>query len=129
MITTAIIALLRESTELNAIVGARIRPNVIKANEVFPAMYVSSSRMARMGCDDSTGIKTGVVEIGIHAEKYEQCVSAMTAIRAKLDDFSGVKDGVGITILNGEELPDEFSENAERSIKIIEFEAYAQIKI
>lgn len=128
MIAKAVIQLLLAHAELISIVGKRIRPNVIKTTETFPAMYVSSYRMEKLDCDDSSGIYSGVIEIGIFSDKYDQCSQIMSLVRNVLDEYSGLVDNVGITIHRGEEAPDDFDEAVTYHIKVIEYQAYAQIK-
>lgn len=128
MITKSVIKLLTGNAQLAAIVGKRIRPNVIKPNEVFPAMYVSSYRMQKMACDNGNGVMTGVIEIGIHALEYSKCAEVLALVRAILDDYTGVVGNVGISILQGEQTADDYDETGTHNIQVIEYEAYAQIK-
>jgi hypothetical protein len=128
MITSSIIKLLLGNTQLSAIVGTRIRPNVIKADETFPAMYVSSYRMQKMGCDNGNGVMTGIIEIGVHALEYGKCAEVMRLVRTTLDDFSGFVGNVGISILQGEQTADDYDETGTHNIQVIEYEAYAQIR-
>jgi hypothetical protein len=127
MITSSIIKILLDNPQISAIVGKRIRPNVIKPDEVFPAMYVSSYRMQKMNCDRSE-VHTGVLEIGVHALEYTKCAELIRLTRNVLDDFSGMVGNVGISILQGEQTPDDYDETGTRNIQVIEYEAYAQIK-
>jgi hypothetical protein len=128
MITSSIIKLLLDNQQLAAIVGNRIRPNIIKPNEVFPAMYVSAYRMQKMGCDNASGVQTGILEIGVHALEYRKCAEVIRLVRETLDDFSGFVGNVGISILQGEQTADDYDETGTRNIQVIEYEAYAEIK-
>jgi hypothetical protein len=127
MITESIIQLLVENPQLASKVGDRIEPNVIKPNSEFPAVYVSSYRMQKIPCDNGNGVRQGIIEIGVYSESYADAAEIMEIIRNTLDDFSGFIDGVGISILNGEQTADDYDESGTRNIQVIEYEAYAQI--
>lgn len=128
MITKSVIQLLLANTSLTAIVGQRIRPNVIKPDETFPAMWVSSYQMQNMPCDNSNGVYSGTIEIGIEALEYGKCVDVMNLVRATLNNYSGKVGNVGISFMTGMETADDYDETGTRSIKVIEIEAYAQVQ-
>lgn len=127
MIAEAIISLLYNDAAVNAVVGKRIRPNIIKPGDALPAIYVMDYRMEKMNCDRTTTY-TGVIEIGVHGKEYVQANEGIKAIRKILDDFSGVVGLVGISIMSGELAPDGYDEWTESHVKIIEYQAYAKIK-
>lgn len=128
MITKSVIQLLLANTALASIVGTRIRPNVIKPDDTFPAMWVSSYEMQNMPCDNSNGVYSGTIEIGVQALEYGKCVQVMDLVRSSLNDFSGTVGNVGISFMTGQETADDYDETGTRSIKVIEYQAYAQIK-
>ncbi|MCE7038991.1 DUF3168 domain-containing protein [Dyadobacter sp. CY312] len=128
MITTAIIQKLVATPELTAIVGDRINPNIIKANSAFPAIYVFCDRMEKQGCYDAAGVKEGVVEIGVFAKSYNEARLIIQAIRTALDDFTGIVNNVGLLMMRGKEVSDEYDEKKELHIKVIEFDAVAEPK-
>ncbi|MCE7071991.1 hypothetical protein LZG74_16870 [Dyadobacter sp. CY327] len=127
MITESIIQLLVQNQQLALRVGDRIEPNVIKPDSFFPAVYVSSYRMQKMPCDNGNGVMTGTIEIGVYSTSYAEAAEIMYLIRTTLDDFSGFINGVGISILNGEQTADDYDEEGARNIQVIEYEAFAQI--
>lgn len=128
MIAEAVIKLLYGNAPLNAIVGKRIRPNVIKPDDVLPAVYVSDYRMEELDCDSSSGVYTGVLEIGVASTDYNECVKVTKVIRDVLRNFSGFVGNIGLTILTGEGTPDDYDEESTTHIKVVEYGAYAQIQ-
>lgn len=128
MITGAFIQKLLSSTAVTALVGNRIQPNVIKPNTPLPAIYVFSDRMEKLACFNPGGTRTGAVEIGVHSKSYEQSYAVMQAIRAALDEFSGVVNNVAIVITSGNEITDQYDELGETHIKVIEYTAIAEPK-
>lgn len=129
MITGAFIQKLLSSTAVTALVGDRIKPNVIKPDTPLPAVYVFSDRMEKLSCYTHGGTRTGAVEIGVYSKSYEQSYAVMQAIRATLDEFSGVLNNVGISIMSGKEVSDQYDEESETHIKVIEYEAIAEPKL
>ena len=128
MITTAIIQKLVATTAVTDLVGNRVNPNVIKPNSVFPAIYVFCDRMELQDCYDASGTKQGVVEIGVFAKSYNEARLIMQAIRNALDNYTGIINNVGLLMMRGKEVSDEFDETKELHIKVIEFEAVAEPK-
>lgn len=126
MITEALITKLLSADSVTDLVDDRIYPNIVKANSDLPAVYVFSDRMSKQGCYDSQGSKTGMVEIGVLAETYEDAYDIMKAIRDELDEFSGIVNSIGIAILRGDETTDQYDEDKKTHIKVIEYEAIAQ---
>lgn len=126
MITEAFIDKLSSEPAVTALVGQRIYPNIIKSGAPLPAVYVFSDRMSKQGCYDSEGSKTGMVEIGVFAKNYLDAYDAMKVIREALDDFTGIVNNVGIAIMRGEETTDQYDEEKNTHIKVIEYEAIAQ---
>lgn len=127
MIEKAIIQLLKQSAGLTALVGNRIYPNIIK-DTVYPAIYVAANRMEKLSCDAPSGVLNGVVEIGVWSPEYQKCYECIQAIRAQLDEYSGLVGNVGITFLRGEEAPDGYDEDVKQHLKSIDYQAFAQIK-
>ncbi|WP_162242732.1 hypothetical protein [Dyadobacter sp. Leaf189] len=113
---------------MNSLVEDRVQPNIIKAGTHYPAVYVFTDRMTKLGCYGPGETRMGIVEIGVFAESYGQAYNLMKAIREALDDFSGIVNNVGITIMRGEEVADQFDEKSETHIKVIEYEAIAEPK-
>ena len=128
MIEEAIINLLLTIPGVTSIVGDRIHPNILKADTVKPAIYVAANRMSKLGCDNPMGIKTGVVEIGILADDYVNCLDAITALREILDDYAGKVGNIGLTFNSGEEVADGFDDDLDTHVKVIEYEGYAIAK-
>ncbi|SDE82657.1 Protein of unknown function [Dyadobacter soli] len=128
MITKAFLDLLHTTPEVSQLVDGRIQPNFIKKGTALPAVYVLSDRMEKQGCYDSQGTHTGILEIGIHAETYEEAQDVVDAIRNTLDEFSGTVSNVGIVIMNGQVLGDNSDEDTEVHIKVVEYEAIAEPK-
>lgn len=128
MITKAFIEKLLATPALTALVGDRIKPNVIKPGTPYPAIYVFSDRMEKQGCYDSEGAKEGVIEIGVYGKSYGEAYDVMQAIRASLDDFTGIIDNVGILIMSGREVADQYDEQGEIHLKVIEYDAIAEPK-
>jgi hypothetical protein len=126
MITEALITKLITTDSVTDLVEDRIYPNIVKTDSDLPAVYVFSDRMSKQGCYDSQGSKTGMVEIGVLAETYEDAYDIMKAIRDELDDFSGIIDTIGIAILRGDETTDQYDVEKKTHIKVIEYEAIAQ---
>jgi hypothetical protein len=126
MITKAVIAILRADVAVTALVGNRVRPNVLKTDELYPAICVNTYRMEDLNCDDSAGVKNGVIEVWIHAVEYTQCAQIMAATKAALNDFSGISQGVAIRVLRGQQAPDDYDDTKNLNIQVIEFEAYAK---
>jgi len=128
MITPAFIERLLATSEITDLVGNRIKPNVIKSGTPYPAIYVFSDRMEKQGCFDPRGAKEGVVEIGVYAKSYSEAYDVMQAIRLSLDDFTGIINNVGIMIMGGKEAADQYNEDDDIHLKIIEYEAVAEPK-
>lgn len=129
MITKAVISLLLTNTALQAIVGTRIYPNIIKNGSAYPALYVSTDSMEELPCDDPDGNYSGKIEIVVFAESYERAHTAIKTIRQQLDNFSGSSAGVSISILSGAEVPDDWENEKEHHIKSIEYDAFAKINL
>lgn len=127
MITKAVISLLLTNSALSAIVGNRIYPNTIKNGSAYPALYVSTDSMEKIGCDDASGNYSGKIEIVVFASSYEHAHNAIKVIRKQLDDYSGVVEAVGLSILSGIEVPDDWENEKEHHIKSIEYDAFAQV--
>ncbi len=83
--------------------------------------------MDDMGCDDSNGVKNGVIEAWIYASEYAKCAQISAAVKLALSGFSGVSGNVGISILKGKQTPDDYDEAKELHIQVFEYEAYAKI--
>ncbi|MCF2443652.1 hypothetical protein L0657_06765 [Dyadobacter sp. CY345] len=81
-----------------------------------------------MPCDNNNGVYSGTIEIGVYAVEYGKCVQIMDLVRSILNNFSGMVGNVGISFQRGQETADDYDETGTMSIKVIEFEAYAQIK-
>lgn len=128
MITKAFIQKLLNTPGVTNLVDDRIEPNVIKDGTRYPAMYVFADRMTHQGCYDPMGAKTGIVEIGLFTKTYTEAYELMKAVRAALDDFTGIVSNVGIMIMRGEEVADRYDEDSETHIKVIEYEAVAEPK-
>lgn len=128
MITAAFIQKLLATTEVTMLVGNRISPNIIKPGTEYPAIYVFSDRMEKQACYDSKGAKEGVVEIGIYAKSYPEAYDIMQAVRNSLDDFTGIINDVGILIMSGREVADQYEVEGENHVKIIEYDAIAEPK-
>lgn len=126
MIELAVIKLLLQNSDLTAIVGQRIYPNISKS-PTYPVVYVAANRMERMPCDNDFGVKTGIIEIGVMGNDYVKCLNAIAAIRQQLDDFAGRIGSVGISILKGQETPDGYDDVTEVHLKTIEYQAFARI--
>ncbi|MET7253464.1 hypothetical protein [Dyadobacter fermentans] len=127
MIEEAIINLLLTIPELAAIVGDRIFPNIIKADEEYPAVYVAANRMEPMQCDNPMGMHNGVVEVGIFADDYVHCLDAMAAIRNVLNDYAGKIGNIGIKFQRGQHGPDGWDDELKTHIKVVEYEAFARV--
>jgi len=127
MITKAVISLLASSTSISALVSTRIYPNVIKTDSAFPAIAVSTDSMGKLGCDDAAGVKMGRIQIVIFASTYAAVYNILTAVRSLLDEYSGKVSGVGLTIIAEGETPDDYDEVSKMHIKVIEYEACAQV--
>lgn len=128
MITPAFIQKLKNTPAISALVADRISPNIIKPGTAYPAIYVFSDRMEKQGCFDPNGAKEGTVEIGVFAKTYSEAYGLMQEIRTTLDDFTGVINNVGIMIMGGKEIADQYDEEGETHVKIIEYEAIAEPK-
>lgn len=137
MIGEAVIQLLFADTALSALVAKRIRPNVVKTDDLKTggaAISVLDYRMEKMDCDSSSGVYNGVIEISVYSTDYKLAVNVIKAVRRIMDDYSGFitlvsgEGIVGITISRGEGTPDDYDESGTTHIKGIEYEAYAQIK-
>ncbi|MDR6805569.1 hypothetical protein J2Y45_002122 [Dyadobacter sp. BE34] len=128
MIEEAIIELLLTIPGVTGIVGQRIYPNIIKEGTQLPAMYVAANRMSKMNCDNPMGIKTGVVEIGVHGAEYWHCSDTIMEMRKVLDDYAGKVSNVGLTFNSGEEVADGWDDDLDTHVKIIEYEGYAIAK-
>lgn len=128
MITTAFIQKLLATSGVTAHVGNRIQPNVIKAETPLPAMYVFSDQMTKQACYNPSGTMEGTVEIGIRALDYSQARNIMLAVRNALDDFTGIVNNVGIMVMRGEETVDEYNEESETHMKVINYQAVAEPK-
>ena len=128
MITTAIIKRLLDSPTVVSLVGDRINPNVIKSNSEYPAMYVFTDRMEKQACYDAAGVKQGVIEIGVFSKTYSNARDIIQSIRNSLDDYTGVANNIGLLVMRGKEVSDEYDEVKELHIKVIEFEAIAEEK-
>ncbi len=129
MITTAIINRLLATSGVTSIVSTRIQPNIIKPGTPYPAIYVFSDRMNKLECFNPGGTRMGIIEIGVYTKSYPESHDLMQAIRASLDDFKGVIDNLGIDISRGQETADQYDEESETHIKVIEYEAIAEPRI
>ena len=137
MIGEAVIQLLFQDTVLSGLVAKRIRPNVVKTDDLKTggaAISVLDYRMEKMGCDDSSNVYNGVLEIAVYSTDYKLAVKVIKNIRRVMDDYSGFitlvsgEGVVGLTISRGEGTPDDYDESGTTHIKVIEYEAYAQIQ-
>ena len=79
-----------------------------------------------MGCDSSSGVYNGVVEIGVVSKDYNEAAIILSEVRKLLDDFAGIIGTTGLSILNGEQTADDYDELSSAHIKVIEYTAYAQ---
>ena len=127
MIAEAVIDKMYSDSEITDLIKT-IDPDIIKENPTYPASYVSDSSMESIGSFSDEGIKTGVIEIGIYADTYEQCNNAARKVRQKLDNFHGMVSNVAIRIGRAEMQPDAYDEQAGKHVKVIEYQAEAQIK-
>jgi hypothetical protein len=127
MIAKAIIELLLANAEVRALVGNRVEPNILKQLDTFPAVYVMVDRMEKPACLNNAKIRTGIIEIGVYADRYGVAGGVIEAIRKTLDDFSGLVSGVGLTIIDGKESTDLYDDKQEMHVKTIEYNAVAQI--
>ena len=127
MIVKAIINLLKNDSGIIALVSDRIEPNIIKQDAIYPSIYVSSDRMQKLNCRVDSGIRTGVLEVGVYADSYKQTHDIIEAIRAVLDDYEGTSAGVGISIQRGVDTGDKYDDQDKKHVKIIEYDAIAQI--
>lgn len=127
MIVKAIINLLKTNTGITNLVADRIEPNIIKEEAKYPAIYVSSDRMQKLNCRVDAGIRSGVLEVGVYADTYKQTHDIIEAVRAVLDDYEGISAGVGISIMRGVDTGDKYDDQEKKHVKIIEYDAIAQL--
>lgn len=129
MITKAIIQLLLTSSGVTTLVGDRIEPNVLKQDGEYPAVYVSTDAMSKPQCRTDVGVRIGTIEIGVYGDTYAVVKQVIKAITEKLDDFDGIINGVGINIGRGKDTGDKFDVQEKKHVKILEYEAVAQIQL
>lgn len=129
MITKAIKEILLASIDVTSIVSNRIEANILKNDEVYPAIYVSSDAMSKPQCRTDIGVRIGTIEIGVYASSYLVVKQVVSAITKALDDFDGVVSNVGINIGRGKDTGDKFDDQVKMHVKILEYEAVAQIQI
>lgn len=127
MIVKAIINLLKNNSGISTLVADRIEPNIIKQEATYPAIYVSSDRMSKLNCRVDSGIRSGVLEVGVYADSYKQTHDIIEAVRSVLDDFEGTSAGVGICIQRGVDTGDKYDDQEKKHVKIIEYDAIAQL--
>lgn len=127
MIVNAVINLLKNSPAISSLVADRIEPNIIKQDAVYPAIYVSSDRMSKLNCRIDSGIRNGVLEVGVYADSYKQILAIVEAVRSVLDDYEGASAGVGISIQRGVDTGDKYDDQEKKHVKVIEYDALAQI--
>lgn len=128
MITKAIISVLAGNDGVSAIVGTRIYPNVIKTDSQFPAIAVSADGMEKLSCDNAGGVRMGKIQIFVFASTYQKTHDAINAIRDALDDYAGTVGTVGLTVMSALETSDDYDETRNLHIKVIEYDACAQVK-
>ena len=129
MITTAIKQILLASSAVTALVDDRIEANVLKNDEIYPAIYVSADAMAKPACRTDIGVRIGTIEIGVYASSYAVVKQVVAAITDALDDYDGNVSSVGINIGRGKDTGDKFDVQVKMHVKILEYEATAQIQI
>jgi hypothetical protein len=129
MITKAIIQLLMESPQVTALVGDRVEPNILKEDQEYPAIYVSTDAMSKPQCRTDIGVRIGTIEIGVYGNTYAVVKQVVAALTKKLDDFQGSVSGVGINVGRGRDTGDKFDPQVKMHVKIIEYDAVAQIQL
>lgn len=127
MIANAVITLLLNSP-VTTYVDDRIEPNILKQEMIYPAIYVSSDRMAKLNVRTPEAVYTGVIEVGVYSQGYGEIGAIVKAIQDALDDFDGIVGEVGLRVMRGNDTGDKFDPQVEKHVKIIEFEAVAQVK-
>ena len=131
MIAKAITQVLLANSGVSALVGNRIDANILKQDTAYPAIYVSTSRMSRLGCSKDSGIRQGVIEVGVYADSLNMAGTIAEAIRSALDEFEGVVAGftpqVAINIMSAQDTGDKYDDQAKKHVKIIEYDAIGQI--
>ncbi|QRQ99715.1 tail completion protein gp17 [Dyadobacter sandarakinus] len=126
MISTAVIQKLISTPGINSLVAKRVFPNIIKADAVYPAVYVFSDQMRLINCFQPGTTRSGKIEIGVYAPSYTEAQAIMKAIRDTLDGFEGTVNSVAISIGRGEETTDQYDEETLSHVKTIEYEAIAE---
>ncbi len=131
MIAKAITQVLLANSGITALVGNRIDANILKQGTSYPAIYVSTNRMSKLGCTKDSGVRQGVIEVGIYADTLNSAGQVAEAVRLALDEFEGIVAGftptVAINIMSGQDTGDKFDDTAKKHVKIIEYDAIGQI--
>jgi hypothetical protein len=126
MSARAVIQLLKENAAITALVGNSIHANIIKQGATYPAIYVSTDRMNPLNCMVSSGIRTGMIELGVYATTYEKAQEVMQATRTLLDDYEGTVSGVGVAIQRGTQTADQYDPEGGHHVLMIEYDAITQ---
>jgi len=93
----AIYYLLTNASDVTAIVGTRIYPEVAQQNAALPyIVYNVSNNEPSDTKREPSKLDTAEVEVNVFSEKYTQAIDMGVAVRAALDRVKGTYSGVNV---------------------------------
>ncbi|UFH52552.1 hypothetical protein [Spirosoma sp. KNUC1025] len=128
MIGPAVFALLHNNTLVRGLVDSRITPGIIPQDQPTPCIWFGTDRIKLLPVRNPMGCFRGTLEVGFEVaeDSYDQLELLDKAIRAVLDNFSGISVGARLTIEPGQQTPDDFNEQTRLLNRALEFEITGQ---
>lgn len=122
MIATAIVQLLRSSSEIMTLTGGRITLSVIPQDQPVPCIYLGTDNVRPIACRDPRGAFSGALEVGFQTKTYADLEALTKAVRTTVDNYSGTVAGTTLNINRAESTTDDFDDTLKYHTRALLFQ-------